>query len=42
MQQKNEMMPFTATGMDVEIVTQSESNQKETDKLRMISLTCEI
>ena len=36
---KNEMMPFVATWMDLEIITLSEVNQTEKDKYHMISVT---
>ena len=39
---KNEIMPFAATWMDLEIVTQSEVSQTEKDKYHMILLTCGI
>ena len=39
---KNEIMPFAATWMDLEIIILSEVNQKEKDKYHMISLTCGI
>ena len=39
---KNEIMPFAATWMDLEIIILSEVSQKEKDKYRMISLTCGI
>ena len=35
---KNEMMPFAATWLHLEILTLSEVNYKEKDKYRMISL----
>ena len=35
---KNEIMAFTATWMDLEIITVSEINQTEKDKHHMISL----
>ena len=38
----NEIMPFAATWMDLEIIILSEVSQKEKDKYHMISLTCEI
>ena len=39
---KNEIMPFAATWMDLEIVILSEVCQAEKDKYNMISLICEI
>ena len=39
---KNEIMPFAATWMDLEISILSEVNQKERDKYHMISLICGI
>ena len=39
---KNEIMPFVATWMDLEIITLSEISQTEKDKCRMISLICGI
>ena len=39
---KNEMMPFAATWMDLEIITLSKVNQAEKDKYHMISFICEI
>ena len=33
---RNEIMPFAATRMDLEIITLSEVNQKEKDKYHMI------
>ena len=39
---KNELMPFAATWMQLEIIILSEVNQKEKDKYHMISLICEI
>ena len=39
---KNEIMPFAATWMDLEIIILSEVSQKEKDKYHMISLICVI
>ena len=39
---KNEIMPFAATWMQLEVIILSEVSQKEKDKYRMISLICEI
>ena len=39
---KNEIMPFAATWMGVEMITLSEVSQKEKDKYHTISLTCGI
>ena len=39
---KNEIMPFSATWMDLEIITLSEASQKEKGKYHMISLICGI
>ena len=39
---KNEIMPFAATWMDLEIIVLSEVSQTEKDKYHMISLTCRI
>ena len=39
---KNEIMPFAATWMDLEIILLSEVSQTEKDKYYMISLTCGI
>ena len=39
---KNEIMPFAATWMDLEIIILSEVSQKEKDKYHMISFICGI
>ena len=39
-QKKNEIVPFAATWMQLEIIILSEVSQKEKDKYHMISLTC--
>ena len=39
---KNEIMPFAATWMDLDIIIRSEVSQTEKDKYHMISLICEI
>ena len=39
---KNEIMPFAATWMDLEIIILSEVSQTEKDKYHMISLICEM
>ena len=39
---KNEIMPFAATWMDLEIITPSEVSQKEKVTYHMISLICGI
>ena len=39
---KNEIMPFAATWMDLEIIILSEVSQKEKDKYHMIQLICGI
>ena len=36
----NDIMPFAATWVDLEIIKVSEVSQKETDKYHMISLIC--
>ena len=37
---KNEIMPFAATWLDLEIILLSEVSQTEKDKYHMISLIC--
>ena len=39
---KNEIVPFAATWMDLEIIILSEVSQTEEDKYHMISLICKI
>ena len=39
---KNEIMPFAATWMDLEMIILSEVSQTEKDKYHMISLICGI
>ena len=39
---KNEIMPFAATWLDLEIILVSEGSQKEKDKHYMTPLTCGI
>ena len=39
---KNEIMPFAATWMQLEIIILSEVTQKEKDNYHMISLICGI
>ena len=39
---KNEIMPFAAMWMDLDIIILSEVSQKEKDKYHMISLICGI
>ena len=39
---KNEIIPFAATWMDVEIIILSEVRHTEKDNYRMISPVCEI
>ena len=40
--EKNEIMPFAATWMQLEIIILCEISQKEKDKYHMISLICGI
>ena len=37
---RNEIMPFAATWMELEIIILSEVSQKEKDKYYLISLVC--
>ena len=39
---KNEIMPFTATWLDLEIIRLNEISQTEKDKYHVISLICGI
>ena len=39
---KNEIMPFAATWMDLEIIILSEVSHTERDKYHMVSLICGI
>ena len=39
---RNDIMPFAATWLDLEIIILSEVSQKEKDKHHMISLICGI
>ena len=39
---ENEIMPFSATWMDLEMIILSEVSQKEKDKYHVISLICGI
>ena len=39
---KNEIIPFAATWMELEIIILSEVRQTEKDKYHMVSLTCGI
>ena len=39
---KNEIMPFAATGMGLEVLILREVSQREKEKYHMISLTCGI
>ena len=40
--EKNEVMPFAATWMDIEMIILSEESQTEKDKYHKISLLCGI
>ena len=40
--EKNKIMPFTATWVDLELVVLSEVSQTKNDKYHMTSLTCGI
>ena len=40
--EKNEIMPFAATCMDLEMITLSEVSHTEKDKYHMILLTCRL
>ena len=40
--EKNEILPFAATWMDLEIIILSEVSQKEKNEYHMISLVCGI
>ena len=37
---KNEIMPFAATWMDLEVIIQSEVSQKEKNKYRILTHVC--
>jgi len=39
---KNKIMPFAATGMELEVITLNEVSQTEKDEYHMKSLTCGI
>ena len=39
---KDELVPFAATGMEIELLILSEVNQKEKGKYHMMCLTCGI
>ena len=39
---RNEIVPFARTWMNLEIVIKSEVSQKEKNKSRKISLSCEV
>ena len=41
-QKKNEVMPFAATWMDLEIIVSNEVSQKEKDTYHLISFICGI
>jgi len=40
--EKNDIMPFAATWMGLEIIIQSEASQREKEKYHVLSLTCGI
>ena len=40
--EKNEIMPFAATWIDLEIIILSEVSQTEKDKYHMVTLICRI
>ena len=39
---KNEIIPFAATGINLEMIMLSKGSQKEKEKYQMTSLTCGI
>ena len=40
--EKNDIMPFAATWMDLEIIIRSEASQREKEKYYVLSLICGI